>query len=174
MTGGSLKMLATALEMERRGRKFYEDAVAKASNKVARDIFEMLGKDEDVHVDRIKVLYAAVNGEGKWTKEWESLKEEGGDLKDVFRKLAAKYGKDINPATSDVDALGIGIDFEQKSVKFYEESLKHAVDPIERKFLEKMIVEEKEHAEVLSDMKFYIEDPNAWFVEHERHGMDGA
>jgi hypothetical protein len=37
-----------------------------------------------------------------------------------------------------------------------------------------MISEEKSHHAALSDMKLYLSDPAAWFVEQEHPGLDGA
>jgi len=37
-----------------------------------------------------------------------------------------------------------------------------------------MIAEEKDHYAVLTDLKFYLTNPEGWFQENEHHGMDGA
>ena len=47
-------------------------------------------------------------------------------------------------------------------------------DPLERKFSELMAEEERTHLSLLSDMKMYYEDPESWFMEKERSGLDGA
>ncbi len=173
MTERSIKMLKTALEMEEKGKKFYDSAITTCGNKLGCDIFKMLSNDELVHVDRINAIYKGLSAGKGWDKSWESFGDGGSDLGRVFRDLAKKYGTDIKAGTSDIKALEIGIDFENKSVVFYEESLSHATDPIERQFIEKMIIEEKSHHKVLSDMKFYLEDPSGYFAETERHGLDG-
>jgi len=67
------------------------------------------------------------------------------------------------------------IDFEMRSVEFYEEQLPKATDSLEQEFIKKMIVEERGHHAALTDMKFYLSDPAGWFREKERGGpFDGG
>ena len=44
----------------------------------------------------------------------------------------------------------------------------------EKKFLERMIQEERTHHSTLTDMKLYLSDPSSYFIETEKHGLDGA
>ncbi len=37
-----------------------------------------------------------------------------------------------------------------------------------------MIGEERGHYLMLSDLNFYLTDPEAWFAEKEHHSLDGA
>lgn len=59
-------------------------------------------------------------------------------------------------------------------VAFYQDHLSKAKDRVEREFIEQMVTEEKSHHAALSDMKLYLSDPAAWFVEQEHPGLDGA
>jgi len=170
----ALDMLSKALEMEKKGKAFYDQAVHMCKNALGIEIFKILSNDELVHTERIKTIYTALSGGGKWTDAWAAMKFAHKDLSVLFKELAAKRGKDIKADTGDIEALGIGVDFEQKSVKFYQEHLKSAADPMERKFLDQMIVEEKGHFAVLVDTKQYLENPAAWFSEKERSGYDGG
>lgn len=58
--------------------------------------------------------------------------------------------------------------------KVYEELKKGKVDPLERKFLTRIIEEEGEHYKALADLRFYYVDPANWFMEKSRSGLDGA
>ena len=66
MTDRSLQMLAKALEMEQKGYSFYEKAIGQCTNDVGRDVFTKLRDDELIHIDRIKKIYAALEGGGQW------------------------------------------------------------------------------------------------------------
>ncbi len=167
-------MLKTALEMEEKGKKFYDEAVKKCRNRVGREIFEMLRDDELVHMERIRKIYDSVTGGSGWTGDWKDFGTVHGDLGRVFRDLAAKHGRDIKADTSDIEAVDVGLDFEQASVKFYEEHLEGASEAGEKEFIERMVMEERTHHSTLSDMKQYLTDPSSWFIEKERHGLDGA
>ena len=169
-----LKMLSTALDMEEKGRSFYEKAISSCKNELGKEIFNLLMKDEIIHVSRIKSIYAALSEKKVWSDSWKSFGEGHADLKPFFSDLARKHGVNIKANTSDIEALSVGIDFESKSVKFYEDELQKASDPMEKIFIQKMVAEEKSHFAVLNDTKFYLTDPAAWFAEKERVGLDGA
>ena len=85
MSNRSLKMLKTALDMEEKGMKFYEEAIAKCKNDLGREIFTTLRADEVVHVERIKAIYTSIEGKDRWTDEWTKFAPSHGALKPLFR-----------------------------------------------------------------------------------------
>ncbi len=168
-----LEMLKTALGMEEKGRGFYDDAIAKCDNEIGREIFTTLRNDEVVHVDRIKEIFTSLETDAVWQEDWFDSKHVKSNLKPFFKGLAEKHRDTVQASTGDIEALDVGIDFEQRAVKYYETQLLDADDPIERKFIEMMIGEEREHFTVLSDLKFYLSDPTGWFVEQEHQELGG-
>jgi rubrerythrin len=170
----ALKMFSTALEMEEKGKAFYEKAKSTCHNKLGREIFRTLMEDELVHIKRIKTIYKSLKGAQTWSDEWKSLKIKHEDLSKIFRAMAIKHGKNIKAETTDLEAFDIGIDFELRSITFYEEQLGKATDPQEKEFVNLMIGEERNHHLTLADMKYYLTDPASWFIENERAGLDGA
>lgn len=170
----TLKMLSKALELEKKGKRFYDEAVAKCQNQVGRDIFKMLRDDELLHMDRIRKIYDSLTGDRGWDEGWKDLESAHEDLEKVFRDMASKHGKDIKADTSDLEAIDVGLDFEQASVNFYEKHLEDATDAGEKNFMERMIQEERTHHSTLTDMKLYFTDPSSYFIETEKHGLDGA
>jgi rubrerythrin len=168
------KMLSTALEMEERGKAFYERAVSTCRNDMGKEIFQTLMEDEDVHMIRIRSIYERLSGKQAWSEEWKKLKVKHADLGGLFRNIAKKHGPKIVADTSDLEALDTGIDFEMISVEFYEEQLKKATNSLEQEFIRKMVAEERGHHAALTDMKFYLSDPAGWFREKERGGLDGG
>jgi rubrerythrin len=173
-TERSLNMLTTALSMEEKGKAFYQEAIEQCGNDLGQEIFRKLKADEDIHVARIKSIYASLTDKGTWSEEWKSHEVEHEDLGAFFRTLAKKHGTNIQADTGDIEALDVGIDFEQKAVTFYREQLKEASDALEREFIQCMVTEEKGHHAALTDMKMYLENPEAWFQETERSLLDGA
>jgi len=173
-TERTLDMLVTALNMEKKGMSFYQKAIDRCANDLGQEIFRKLKADEDIHIERIKVIYTSLTEEGSWSEAWKSHAVEHEDLGAFFRTLANKHGSAIKADTGDIEALNIGIDFEQKSVTFYQEQLKEATDELEREFIQHMVKEEKGHHAALVDMKMYLENPEAWFQETERSLLDGA
>jgi rubrerythrin len=170
----SLAMLSTALEMEEKGKSFYEKALLTCHQELGVKIFAMLKKDEDVHVQRIHAIYEQLKGAHAWSEDWKTMRVEHGDLGQIFRTLANVHGQNIKADTGDLEALAVGLDFEFRSVEFYKEQLGQATDTLEKEFIACMIKEEESHHQALSDMKFFLADPAAWFRDHERTAFDGG
>ena len=168
MTKGSNELLKTALEMEKKGKSFYDKAATSCKNKLGQEIFAMLAKDEVVHIERIKNIYDTLNAQDKWTDEWFHIKEAHAPINTLFKDLAVKHKTTIKADRSDLEALDVGIDLETKAMAFYEKELNQSTDAMEKKFAEKMLAEEESHLAVLKDTKFYLEDPSAYFVEMEK------
>lgn len=165
----ALKWLAAALEMEERGNSFYQNAVKECQNEVGREIFDMLRKDELMHMKRINNIYDSLESGKGWTDKWKAEKFQHGDLAEIFTGLAEKHVLDIKPLSTDLDAMGVGVDLEHSSIKFYKKHLANAGQPKEKKFLEQMVEEEQAHLDALLDMKDYLTDPAAWHFKKERH-----
>jgi len=76
--------------------------------------------------------------------------------------------------TSDLEALDTGIDFEARSVEFYEKQLTKAINPPEQEFIRKMVTEERGHHAALTDMKFYLPIRPAGFVRRKEEALTGV
>jgi rubrerythrin len=170
----SLEMLVAALEMEEKGKVFYQKAADSCQNPWCREIFSTLAEEEVIHSRRIKQIHEKINSAQCWTKEWETIKGSHQELGALFRKLAAQENKKIKAETSDLEAVDIGLDFESASLQFYQDHRTKTVDPIEAAFLDQMILEERKHQKALEDTRYYLTDPEGWFMEREHAGLDGA
>jgi len=167
-------MLYTALEMEKKGKAFYDKSAGQCKNEQCRDIFRMLGQDEVAHMERIKTVHDSLAKQQAWCEDWKRIEPAFESLSKIFRKMARKHGANISSDASDLEALDIGIEFEVQSISFYQQREKDAKDPLEKEFLLQMAAEEKDHHRALTDMKLYLENPSAWFNEREKSHWDGA
>ncbi len=170
----SIDMLNTALEMEEKGKVFYEKAVKTCGNPLCQEIFSGLIKDEVVHQQRIKQIHKTLTSGKCWTRNWESFKASSENLGLFFKDLAVQEKAKIKSETTDLEALDIGLDFESASIKFYQDHRSRTSDPLEEAFLAQMILEEKAHWKALKDTRYYLTDPEGWFIEKEKAGLDGA
>ena len=177
MTGKETKRLeiySTALEMEMKGRDFYGKASGTCASELGRDMFRMLMEEEIKHVTRIREIQKSLSAGQEWPEQWEAVKVADQDLGRLFKEMAKKHGKKAKADAGDVEALEVGIDLETRAVDFYKEQQGKASHPLEKEFIEAMLVEERIHYRMLTDMKFYLTDPDGWFLEQERGGLDGA
>lgn len=170
----SLEMLATALEKEEKGRDFYKEAADKCTNQLGKDMFRMLITEEGVHITRIKEIYSALQGGKPWSAEWKSHQPDNENLQELFRKRMRDLGTNVTSESSDVEAIAVGLTFEQSAIDFYEQELNKATDSLEKEFIEAMIKEERMHYASLADVKQYLTEPELWMAEMERHTLDGC
>ncbi len=169
-----IDMLSTALKMEEKGKAFYKKALNDCLNPQCKEIFSALMGEEIIHTSRIKQIHNTLTSSKCWTRDWETIKGSGENLETLFRDLAKKKtGEKNQDQTTDLEAIDMGLDFELASIKFYEEHRTRSTDPLERAFLDQMILEEKNHWKALKDTRYYLTDPEGWFIEKERAGLDG-
>lgn len=169
----SLDMLATALTMEEKGKAFYEKARDSCRDPQCMEIFAALAEDEILHTQRIKQIHDTLTAGKCWTRDWESIKGPSKDLGALFRDLTDREMEKIKAQAGDLEAVDCGLDLEWASVTFYQDQRARATDPLEAAFLDQMILEEKEHWKALKDTRYYLTDPEGWFIEKERAGLDG-
>ena len=166
------EMLSAALAMEDKGRAFYEQSAKKCELPECKRIFKQLAEDETLHQKRIQKLYDALAAGEHWCDWAEEGKTDPG-VQGVMTEAAKKYGKEITPATTDVQALFVAVGLEADAIKYYSRMRDHTHFRLEKQFLANLIQEEIVHYRTLMDMKFYLENPAGWFRERERHMMDG-
>jgi len=169
-----LKLFLTALEIEEKGRQFYEQTAKASKNALGKKVFKMLAADELMHKKRIKTIYQSLNKAGEWIEDWKKFKIDPEASGKIFKELKEKHSGNLKVDAGDLAALEVGIGLEFASISFYQEQLNQAKDSDEKEFLEQIVKEEKMHHTLLSDMKLYLKDPSSWFIEKERHGLDGA
>ncbi|OHD63669.1 MAG: hypothetical protein A2176_05935 [Spirochaetes bacterium RBG_13_51_14] len=170
----ALEWISKALEMELKGKEYYESAITKSCNTSSRHMLEMLRDDEIIHMKRITIIYKKLEDEKIFTGDWKSFKTDSEDMKNFFRELKEKHDISQECTPSDIDTLKIAEDFEEKSIHYYSDHLKTAHEPVEQRFLEAMIKEEKGHRKAIADMLFYLTNPDGYFREMEHGGLDGA
>ena len=172
-----LDYLETALQMEVRGKNFYDDVIEKCSDKAAKEIFKMLRDDEVVHFNTIKKIYQSIKSDKSdinFKFKLDNAQSSNEKLNLFFKKLRESAPDKRNNFKDELGALEIGIKFEKEAVEFYSTHLKIAKSDEERDFLKQMIEEEKKHFQALSDLKLFYQDPDAFFREMEHSGLDGA
>lgn len=170
----SMTMLEAALNLEEKGRAYYEKAIRDVQSRLGREMLDALMREELVHMDRIRMIAGALKAEQTWTVEWKTLVVDKNEVNAIFNKMAREHKSMIRAEASDLDVLRFGIDLELESIAFYEDCLKRAQDPQEKDFLAQIVGEERGHHASLEDMHLFLTNPQAWFTEHEHSSLDGA
>jgi rubrerythrin len=169
----TLAMFCTALEMKEKKKGLYEEAMNACPDQVGKETFRMLRDAELEHTRHIQETYEELKQGKVWADACKFYPEQQ-NMQDAFRKIAEEHSKVAKACGDDIYALETGMQLEQASIQFFEEQLKRASDPLERRFLETMAIDEREHFRMLADLKFYYADPQGWFMEKSKARLDGA
>lgn len=174
MNGTGLNMLESALTLEEKGFTHYQKALDGIKNPLGHDMIESLMRDEQVHMERIRMMAQKLKDAGAWSTGWKTLHIDEKTITDIFQRMTKDRPQAFNVDTTDIEALDFALGLERESILFYENALNQSKDPNEREFLTQIIREENKHRSSLEDVKLYLTDPTGWFSEHEHHSLDGA
>jgi len=93
--------------MEVEGKEFYQQASRKSGNKLARELFQNLANEEDVHRKKFEEIYQALR-EGLDCPDVEPPSEKGKRLKSIFAEATEKLGTKIKVAESEYERAPSG------------------------------------------------------------------
>jgi len=168
-----LKALQFAIRMEVDGREFYRQASQKSSNKLAKELFQQLAEEEDIHHKKFQEIYEALKRGQKWP-DVEAPHNKATKLKSIFVQATRELGSKIKVAESELEAIKTAMEMENKSYKFYHSQSEQDTLPAEKRFYQAVAAEEWEHHLALLDSYEYLTDPTGWFTRKEHWSLDGA
>ena len=141
--------LELTLAVERRGYSFYRNASEKTKDPAGRLMFRQLAEEESEHMDRLGREYRALMDEHRW------LRREPARLP-VTRKIADQIFPErellkleVDEGTTHLDALGIAIDLERRSHRYFTSFARQLDDPRGRKIFREFAREERSHLDSL-------------------------
>jgi len=166
----TLKALELAIRMEIKGKTFYQRASVQSGYQLGQQLFSTLASEEDLHRQKFEEIYEAIRSQKNWPV-MEFRPDNNKTIKTIFEK--AKLGT-VKSNKSELEAILIAIDMEDRSIDLYSGFAKVAVYPAEKSFYDALIGEEKGHRLALLDYQEYLKDPGGWFVEKEHPSLDGG
>ena len=169
----TLEALQIAIQMEIDGKEYYLKASRESSNELGRKLMGSLATEEDTHRQKFEWIYDAIRN----TREWPAtdFQPDGGKrLRTIFTRAAEEVGSNIKALTTELDAVQIAMDLENKTYDFYKSQGKNVTYEAERGFYETLAAEEREHHLILLDYYEYLKDPAGWFVKKEHPSLDGG
>lgn len=169
----TIEVLQLAVKMEVEGKQFYQQASQKSDNKLAKDLFQHLANEEDVHRKKFEQVYAAIKKGQNWP-DVEAPSDKGHRLQSLFSEATKALGTKVTVAKSEFEAIKIAMDMEIKSYNLYHSRSQESTLPVEKRFYETLAGEERGHHLALVDSYEYLSDPGAWFTKTEHWSLDGA
>jgi len=142
----SSEILQMAIELEKKGKTFYESIAENIKDKKTQDVFQFLADEEVRHEEIFKNMLAEIE-----TKDEENPYDNR-EVVLYFRSLvdkkifpAEEYGKLLKDAVNNpAVAIKIAISLEKDSVLFYDELLP-LTEEKNREVVGKIIQEERNH-----------------------------
>jgi len=147
------EVVELGIQIEENGRDFYTELAARTGDAEAKSVFSFLAGQEENHIATFNQIFKSTcdhNPEGAYNEEYFAY----------MNALASQYvftregaGGDIAAKVkSTEEGLDLGIKFERDSILFYQE-MKNYVPEKDRKLIDGLIGEEKEHLNKLCDFR---------------------
>ena len=166
-------VLSAAIKFEEDGRTLFLKCVNKTAHPWGKSLFQSLADDELKHIQRLKELFNTLTASKKWSEGPLPLAAEK-QWKNIFEKAKAKIDTVVKASTGDIDALNLGIDFEEKGMHYYHKLSEETKNPLEKKFYQILSQEENRHFLILKDSHELLTDPASWLEKTEKIGLDGG
>jgi len=167
----ALAILAQAMQIEREGMNFYGQAAAQSQNPRVSSLFQSLVSDETGHLRILQAEYEALQGTGSWLPADVVLKEVTSNVT-LFPKSADAVAQ-AAASPSDLDALKLAMDMEQKGYDLYVRAGKEAANTDAQALYSRLAKMENGHFKALQQAYDYLTHPDYWFDEEEKPIFEG-
>ncbi len=170
----ALTALELAMEEERQGNAFYSQAAERVQDPMGKAVFQALAKDEIKHLHLLQAQHEKLSADQEWMELDEALVCEPRTPIDIYpdKRDAALM---IPGEASDLDALALAMDLEQKGYDLYAKAGAETDDPAGKKVFAFLAKQENEHYVFLQKTKEYLSTEGAWYFEEQEFPMfDGA
>lgn len=168
-----LEGLQFAIQMEIDGKEYYQKVSQSSSNRLGKELFQALAAEEDIHRQKFEEIYEAIRNKKAWPKT-DFKPKRGRRLRTIFARAVGGMGSNIKAPATDLDAIQIAMDMENKSYDLYKSRDQAAPNATEKDFYRILAAEERGHYLVLLDSYEYLKNPAAWFVKKEHPSLDGG
>jgi rubrerythrin len=140
-----MNLIREAIKLEINGRQFFSHVAEITHNELGKKMFQKLSKDEVHHLETFSQIFTEMTGSNDWKKQ---VKLDDADHDStVINELAARLKK--AGGQSELEALRIGMELEQKAVEFFRASGDETSDPKIRDIFDKICEEENFHFDLL-------------------------
>lgn len=153
-----------AMQMEKDGEIFYREMASKTVNKGIARIMNMLADDELKH-------YKKLDNMRKHVSSGMAQSEVLTKTRNIFKELR-DLGNPFANAGQQVDLYKKAWDIEKKSLDFYLQQAKDAVEKEVKDVFAMIADEEKMHAHLLDNIIQFISRPQTWVEDAEFYHLE--
>lgn len=163
MENKALEILKMAILMERRGKEFYNTVANNTKDDNVRNIFTLMAKEEQLHIDQLSQHYKTFQKTGKF--ELHHTEQPEGEDTIASMILNPEIRKSISAASFEASAIGAAIDMENKAIEVYSQRAKEASDENEKALYLWLADFEKGHHKLLNDLNKELME-EIWYDNH--------
>jgi rubrerythrin len=143
-------ILKEAILLEMKGKAFYSAVAEKSDSPAAKEIFEMMAREEDEHIAFLSKQFQNYEKTQQFIKPDGYHDPEGEEV--ALKVLTEQLKKETNAASFEAAAISAAIDFETRAVKIYSERAAEAIDPLEKELYTMLAKWESGHQKALHEM----------------------
>jgi rubrerythrin len=161
-------LIKEAIKLEINGKAFFNHAAEATSSELGKKMFRRLADEEVKHLETFGGLFSSILKSDDWKRfvEREQLKEKSRVIDELVSRLSHAEGK------SEVEAISIGMELEQKAVEFFQRSSESTDDPQAKVIFEKICDEERFHYDLLQAQYDSVTGSGFW-LDSSEFQMDG-
>ncbi len=166
----ALAVLKEAMEVERQGEAFYEEAAEHVQDPTGKAVFQTLARDEVQHLRMLQAEHEAISSHRDWIGLDEARAYElSRPLKLFPDKREASLV--IPAAATDEHALELAKKFEDKGYTMYVAAAADAADPRAAELFEFLAKQENSHYAFLQKTHEYLTTEGAWYFDEQEFPM---
>lgn len=168
-----LKAYESAIALEREGHRFFSDSAEKSQDKLAKEVFEFLAKEELKHIESIEDFRKSRRQGRSFAMEAVTSKSGAETLHRGIEKIFKELEKEAKPTAADLEVYQLGMNLEARGVTFYRKVHEEARDLRAKELFAFLVEEEQRHYKILEDCYNYMENPAEFFHRREGWHVEG-
>ena len=158
-----MDVIEFAMQMEKDGKRLYQDAAARCGDKGLQTIFNLLADAEQEHYDLLKSMK-------KGTDPTTSLSDVLAGTKNIFQQMAEK-GEELDGKAPQLDLYKKAEDIERRAAAFYREKAKEVKGKAQATLLLSLAAEEEKHLRVIENIIDFVSRPAQYLDDAEWNNM---
>jgi rubrerythrin len=165
--------LNAAIEMEKKGYKFFSDTAAKADEELAKEVFTFLAAEELNHIKAIEKFNQEFLSGGDASADDVIAEMKDNKPRKTIDELFKNLSGTVPVKGTNLDAYKFAMDFERKGGEFYKKAEAEADDPGAKKLFAFLVGEERNHFKIVESCLLYFDNPEEFFHQRESWHMEG-
>jgi rubrerythrin len=167
-----METLKRAMAIELKEKGYYIAAAEAAANPTAKQLFERLALEEDLHAEKFKAIEAELS-KGKDWPVIEAPSWQGSHLRSVIAAFKDVAPENVIVARSELEAMKEAMAKELEAYDLYRSRAAETGSEAEKTFYNTLAGEERMHHLALLDSYEFLTDPAGWYSVKEKWTLEG-